>query len=185
MQPTTGLRHYKLFKIRVTATNRGLLCPSRRIGAALPIIRAPYFHGSTSATAKKTSAHTLRPDRGYSLIVSAVCTAMACASHPHMCARRTGGADGRDVLVTTLALLLALMASSCDGAMSAATPFSAQGPALAISTPGWSLFLPLSASKASGRSGLLLHGDKAYTFPAPRTKVRVRTRARDHLATVR
>jgi hypothetical protein len=54
----------------------------------------------------------------------------------------------------------------------AATPFSADGPALAVTTPDWSLFTPLGAP---GRQGLLvLHGDttSAFIFAAPRIKVR-------------
>jgi hypothetical protein len=73
-------------------------------------------------------------------------------------------------LVLAAATIFVAPAPVAEAATPASSPFSSDGAALAVTTPGWSLFAPLGAAKGS-KTGLLLVGNKAFSFPAPKLKV--------------
>jgi hypothetical protein len=80
------------------------------------------------------------------------------------------GLPARPLPAALLPLLAAALLAVPGSAGAASSLFTSDGAALAVTTPGWSLFAPLGAAKGS-KTGLLLVGDKAFSFPVPKLKV--------------
>jgi hypothetical protein len=81
-------------------------------------------------------------------------------------------------VVGCLLALLALLGGAAGVSAGAAaenavptSPFTHDGPTFVLTSPGWTIIIPIVEENNSGTTGLLIYNETVYTFPVPKNKV--------------